>query len=84
MSIHTVHPPSHTHGLADGCERCAEHACHPFETLDDDNLRALVARAKDWENNRPRSENEATAMRKVETALEQQRRIQKLEGWIAA
>jgi hypothetical protein len=85
MSAHSVHPDSHTHGLSDNCPRCAEHAEHPFDSLDDDNLRALVARTKAWMNDEQfaRSENEAKAMRIVETALNQQRRLA-LEGWIAA
>ena len=90
MSAHSFHPDSHTHGLADDCPRCAEHAEHPFETLDDENLRALVARVKVWANDTtfdptfPRSENEAKAMQIIETALNQQRRLARLEGWIAA
>lgn len=31
--------------LYDGCTRCAEHASHPFHSLDDDHLRPLVEAA---------------------------------------
>ena len=47
MTIHTVHPDSHTHGLADDCPRCAEHAEDPVSTLDGDNLRRIVRLAVD-------------------------------------
>lgn len=42
MTIHTIHPDSHTHGLADDCPRCAEHAVDPVLTLDDGNLARIV------------------------------------------
>lgn len=29
--------------LYDGCDRCAEHADHPWDSLDDDNVRKLLA-----------------------------------------
>ncbi len=41
---HTPHPDPHTHGLADDCPRCAEHAENPWYTLDQRNLRAIVDR----------------------------------------
>lgn len=31
--------------LYDGCDRCAQHASHPFDSLDDDHLRPLVEAA---------------------------------------
>ena len=43
MSAHSYHPDSHTNGLADDCERCAEHA-ENLDSLDQDNLRALYER----------------------------------------
>ena len=68
MTVHTVHPDSHAYGLADDCERCAEHAKNPINTLDAANIRLLVQRVQ---NNAPaRSNNEATAMENIRTALE--------------
>lgn len=63
MSMHTFHPFSHEHGLADGCPRCEEHATHPFESLDRHNLSELIRRVK--ENLPARSRAEADAMRVV-------------------
>lgn len=60
MTVHTFHPDSHEHGLADDCPRCAEHAAHPRQSLDLANLRALSDRI--IRQLPPRSENEATAM----------------------
>ena len=65
MSTHGPHPPTHTHGLADGCPRCAEHAEHPFESLDAKNLRALIERLN--LDLPARSDNEVIAMRALET-----------------
>lgn len=42
MTTHSVHPDSHTHGLADDCPRCQEHAEHPERGLDRDNIRRLL------------------------------------------
>lgn len=42
MTLHTSHPDTHTHGLADDCPRCAEHAIDPVFTLDDANLARIV------------------------------------------
>lgn len=47
MTIHTIHEDSHTHGLADDCPRCAEHAEDPVSTLDGENLRRIVLLAVD-------------------------------------
>ena len=82
MSTHSPHPDSHDHGLADNCPRCAEHAEHPFESLDDDNLWALIERTKSWMRDEefPRSDNETTAMRIVETAIRQARVIERLSS----
>ena len=47
MTMHTIHPDSHTHGLADDCPGCAEHAEHPIMSLDRENLRRIMALALD-------------------------------------
>ena len=72
MTQHTQHPDTHRHGLMDGCPRCAEHAAHPFQSLDADNLRALVARTRAWMRDEamPRSDTERDAMRQVERFLQ--------------
>jgi hypothetical protein len=59
-TMHTYHPDSHTHGLADGCPRCAEHAADPHKSLDRANMRALLDRIADSLG--PRSEAERKAM----------------------
>jgi hypothetical protein len=43
MTTHSFHEDSHTHGLADDCERCQEHAEHPETSLDRANLERLLA-----------------------------------------
>lgn len=63
MTTHTFHPDSHTHGLADDCPRCAEHAEHPTRSLDDANFAALVDRY--MRDLPPRSENERKAMQNL-------------------
>lgn len=60
MTCHSYHPDTHTHGLADGCPRCDEHAAHPELGLDQGNLAALRARLA--EGLPARSANEAKAM----------------------
>jgi hypothetical protein len=60
MAIHTFHPDTHAHGLADGCPRCNEHAAHPLSSLDEVNLTMLRIRIE--EGLQARSENEAKAM----------------------
>ena len=59
--MHSYHPDSHTHGLADDCERCDQHAAHPWWGLDARNLAAL--RDRIGQGLAPRSDNEAKAMR---------------------
>lgn len=76
MSAHKHHPDSHTHGLADDCPRCYEHSLHPFETLDDENLRQLTKRVQ--EDAEARSENERTAMNVVEMVLFHSERLQRI------
>ena len=73
MSSHTYHPDSHEHGLADGCPRCYEHSLHPFETLDDTNLRNLTLRVR--EDAEARSENERTAMNVIESVIFRHERL---------
>lgn len=80
MATHTHLPAIAEHGLQDGCERCAEHASHPFASLDNDNLRALVERTCRWlddddQEAAPRSQTELAAMRCVEEVLLGARRI---------
>lgn len=67
MSSHGPHPPTHEHGLADGCERCAEHAERPLDALDDVNLGHLIDRVLDGSDDR--SDVERTARIGVEQAL---------------
>lgn len=67
MTVHSYHPDSHTHGLADGCPRCAEHAAHPAASLDGENLRALAERIA--EGLVPRSENERRAMENLSRGI---------------
>lgn len=69
MASHVDHPPIATFGLADDCERCTEHAQHPWRDLDPSNLRPLIEMAVD-RNTRPRSETEAIAVANVLTQLE--------------
>lgn len=63
MTVHDPHPDSHTHGLHDGCPRCAEHAAHPTWSLDRENLANLRRRIQ--QGLPPRSTNEEIAMANV-------------------
>lgn len=45
MTMHSPHPDTHTHGLADDCPRCAEHADNPVLSLDQSNLARIMALA---------------------------------------
>ncbi len=47
MTMHTFHPDTHENGLADDCPRCAEHAEHPIQSLDQENLMRIMAVALD-------------------------------------
>lgn len=78
MSSHTMHPDSHTNGLADTCPRCYEHSLHPFETLDDPNLKELARRVRADED--ARSVNERTAMNVVELVIFRSERLRKIEA----
>lgn len=85
MPTHTHHPPIGTHGLADSCLRCEEHADHPFDSLDDDNLTDLVERTKRWmadetENALARSKAEQKAMTRVSEALQQREILDRIEA----
>lgn len=82
MTMHTKHPDSHEHGLADGCPRCAKHADDPFLSLDDRNLKALADRTTAWMRDEqfPRSGTEKTAMRNMERALVQHHTLQRIEA----
>lgn len=73
MTSHTIHEDSHTHGLSDDCPRCYEHSLHPFESLDDENLRQLTWRVREGAD--ARSENERTAMNVVELVLFRHERL---------
>ena len=71
MTSHAIHPDTHTDGLADECDRCAEHAV-ALISLDDENLALLIERTESWmgltpsRHDYPRSDNELTAMRWLE------------------
>ena len=42
MTIHSIHPDTHEHGLADDCPRCAELAERPIQSLDRENLARIM------------------------------------------
>jgi hypothetical protein len=69
LSTHRIHDPIETHGLADECERCKEHAEHPLRDLDSGNLSDLLTRIINKE--KPRSSTEDVAMYHVKVALDQ-------------
>ena len=73
MSIHTIHPDTREHGLADGCPRCDEHAERPLDGLDNRNIEVLVDRIR--QDLEPRSDNEATAIYHLRKALETDERL---------
>ena len=68
-TTHTVHEDVHTHGLADDCERCAEHAQDPLRGLDEETLRNLLERVVNREGYR--SENERVAIISMTRALQE-------------
>lgn len=70
MSAHIIHESIETHGLADDCPRCREHA-DSILTLDNENLEALVRRTRQWRQGAaaPRSTNELRAMRQIDRHL---------------
>lgn len=90
MTIHRYHP-----NLAEGdpedailfdhCERCAEHAAHPFASLDTNNQARLIQRAKEvnsWSNENPqqyRTYHESLAANKLYTAYVAIERLRQYE-----
>lgn len=86
---HGPHASIYEAGLADGCARCHEQAGMPFETLDDDNLIALVERTERWmrdesENALARSKNEQRAMSIMEEAIVRGRMLDRLVAKVEA
>lgn len=73
-TTHTIHEDISSHGLADGCPRCEEHAEQPIRDLDRSNLCDLVSMAVD-RSIRPRSGTEERAVATVLNAMEQFGRI---------
>jgi len=43
MTVHSIHPDTHTHGLYPGCPRCEEHAARPEVGLDRVNTARLLS-----------------------------------------
>lgn len=82
MATHTHPAAIQEHGLQDGCERCAEHAQHPFDSLDTTNMSLLAHRTLRWMKDEPdalpRSDAEEVAMRRVERAIREARALQRL------
>lgn len=84
MASHIYHGSIGTHGLFDGCNRCLQHAEHPFDSLDDDNLADLIDRTKRWMADDPasvaRSKNEQKAMTQVADVLQKRAILDRLEA----
>lgn len=76
MTTHTLHESSLKIGLVDGCERCEQHASHPFSSLDEDHLKDLILRVDN--DDQPRSDNEGHAMSEIRLAIERGARVQTL------
>jgi hypothetical protein len=76
-TTHTPHADVHEHGLADGCDRCGEHAQKPLLNLDNSVLRDLIERVIDEDGHR--SENERVAMVHVKRALDEATAIVELD-----
>jgi len=68
MASHSLHPDSHTHGLADDCPRCDEHAEEPLQGLDHENIGALAYRLAT--GRLARSANEGKAMANLARAIQ--------------
>jgi hypothetical protein len=79
-ATHVAHPHIINHGLADGCERCAEIAADPIANLDDKNLIDLINRTIMWRGDKefPRSDNELRAMREMEKILVAVERVEQI------
>jgi hypothetical protein len=65
-----------TDGLQDDCERCAQHAAHPVDSLDDKMLMILYERVRD--NEVARTDNEAIAMRNLREVLRAALRLREI------
>lgn len=76
MVSHTLHPDSHEHGLSDDCERCAQLARYPGESLDNENLTMLLLRV--LEGRPARSGNERLAMDEVEHSIRLYRKLRQV------
>ena len=66
MTSHIEHPDDGDMRLVDGCPRCGEHALHPFDSLDDSMLSALLYRVE--KQMASRTTNEALAMNAIRHA----------------
>lgn len=73
MTTHTAHGRIATTGLADDCDRCTEHASHPFYSLDDNNLRRLVQMARSDEL--PLTRNDRIALAQVRDVMAKAQRL---------
>lgn len=73
-TTHTIHDDIREAGLADDCERCAEHAENPIRDLDSGNLRNLIELAVNRDIH-PRTNAEGVAVANVLTAMERFGRI---------
>lgn len=71
MTIHAYHEDTHTHGLADDCPRCAEHAEYPLEGLDRENIQRLI-------RGDIHTRTDAAAAARLTTTLERGRHLQRV------
>ena len=78
MTVHGPHASIAGYGLADGCNRCNEHARKPLDGLDDGNLAELVRRVRNQMS--PRSANEGIAMAKVMDGMTAAERLKSAGG----
>lgn len=76
MTVHDPHDSTLQVGLVDGCDRCAEHAEHPFDSLDDKHIvqLATMVMARTY----PRTNNEAKALRIIEKVILSAQRLKNL------
>lgn len=73
---HTNHPGIKEAGLDDNCERCTEHAEHPFDSLDDSNIAFLAEMVLSGKH--ARSSNERRAMNTIQHVFSWSTRLEKL------
>lgn len=73
---HNPHGSIKEEGLNDECERCAEHAEHPFSSLDDSNIIFLTERVTGGFN--ARTINEGKAMSQIYEVINHYNRLKKL------